>query len=379
MNIFKKKINDWPTIINNLKIIVVVIVLYAVIWVAIIFNFYVEYSENFFQTRDVATKTIGLSVQDLRMGENFLADRLVVAADKLGWRAYKIKYMKMMDSMVLYNFPLILTDLLLYMKYKPDYTISVSEHSKHSPFGQKFLFLNIPFAWFNDQGNGFVKDYDAYIDVNRFGSDASLYDDFLIRVNKGQKKKVLGLVVPVQEYQYKQCEPKNLVIFGSRTGKGRVSAKYTKFFELLADSGYSYFYGPGYDWRPLGVAYKGSLEKEYNLIEAINSGCIGLVIHSHTHIEAGIPTTRVMEVAAASANIISDKNPFVEKYFGDSALYFDQDASAKEMFTQVDEHVKYLIANKDKAKEMAKKSYDIFKNNYTAERFLLEIDRHLAR
>jgi hypothetical protein len=110
MNIFKIKINDWSSIVNNLKKIIVVIILYAIIWVAIIFNFCVEYSENFFDKDKKPIKTIGLSVLASLMGENLLADRLLIAANKLGGRSYVIKYPIIMNSVPIFNFPMILTE-----------------------------------------------------------------------------------------------------------------------------------------------------------------------------------------------------------------------------------------------------------------------------
>lgn len=371
------KIKDYSVILDNLKKILVAFSLYCIIWLIIILNYFVTYSENFFNQNQISLKTIGFSVVHSYMGENFLADRLAITAQKIGIRSYVIRYPRVMNAIIMYNAPIILADLFLYIMYKPDYTLSVDVHSKHSPFGKKFVFLNIPFSWFKQTNNEFIKDYDAYIDINRFGSDALLYDNFLKKINNGEKKKIIASAVPVQEYKYHPCTPKKLIIFGGRSGSGRSSKEYDEFFKKLADAGYSYFYGPGYVWEDFGIVYKGLLKNESDLINVINDGCIGLAIHSHDHIKAGIPTTRVMEIAAASANIISDKNPFVEKYFGDSVLYFDHTLSSEEMFRQVDEHVRYLINNPEKARKIAKKSHDIFINNFTTEKFLLEIDKNL--
>jgi hypothetical protein len=64
-----------------------------------------------------------------------------------------------------------------------------------------------------------------------------------------------------------------------------------------------------------------------------------------------------LETVAASAVVISDNHPFVKEHFGDSVFYVDQDASAEEMFHQIDNRVKWIHEHPKEALQKAKAAH----------------------
>ena len=98
-----------------------------------------------------------------------------------------------------------------------------------------------------------------------------------------------------------------------------------------------------------------------------------LVLHSHEHIKGGVPTSRIFEAAAASAVIICDHHPFVEKEFGDAVLYIDPNQDPEAVFKQIDDHMKWVHANPDEAMALARRSHAIFMERFTLENELLKI------
>jgi glycosyltransferase involved in cell wall biosynthesis len=71
--------------------------------------------------------------------------------------------------------------------------------------------------------------------------------------------------------------------------------------------------------------------------------------------------------------IISDKHPFAEKYFGDSVLYIDTTKSADEIFQAIDAHMQWILAHPEEAKELARRSHQIFCEQFTLEDFMRDI------
>ncbi len=109
------------------------------------------------------------------------------------------------------------------------------------------------------------------------------------------------------------------------------------------------------------------------IFNALRDNGIYLLSHSEKHIEAKTPTLRVFEAVAANVVVISDMHPFIMEHFGDSFLYFDQNADAQTMYAQVKEHMDWIKAHPEKAKAMAAKAHQIFLDKFTLEKDLIRI------
>jgi hypothetical protein len=93
------------------------------------------------------------------------------------------------------------------------------------------------------------------------------------------------------------------------------------------------------------------------------SGCLlGLALSHEAHIESEIATSRIFELIAGGALPICDENVFFLKYFKDKVLFVN--GSDKEKTSQIIEHYKWAINNRDKVKEMVESLQDYMKNNF---------------
>ena len=92
---------------------------------------------------------------------------------------------------------------------------------------------------------------------------------------------------------------------------------------------------------------------------------ISLVIHNAEHRLDGIPTNRLAETAGSSAIMISDRNRFIEKHFSDSILFFDIEQDEVTIYNQIKEHINWIKENPEMAKAMARKSSEVFADNFS--------------
>ena len=109
--------------------------------------------------------------------------------------------------------------------------------------------------------------------------------------------------------------------------------------------------------------------------EAVRNSGIVLVVHSKEHYNSNFPTGRIFEAVASSAIVVSDDMKFVKDHFGDNILYYDPSASPEEIFLQIDNHMKWIKANPEKAREMARNANKILQEKFALENILLNIEK----
>jgi hypothetical protein len=164
--------------------------------------------------------------------------------------------------------------------------------------------------------------------------------------------------------------PKRRLFYASLNWDQRRGVGYVPLYRLLDETGYFDAYGPESCWEgKVKNSYRGLLANGCDeLLKTAQKAGIVLVLHAPLHFNSGTPTARIFEAAAASAVIISDKHPFVQKHFGDSVLYVDQNADPTEMFRQIDGHMRWILANPKKAVELARRSHSIATEKFPLER-----------
>lgn len=163
--------------------------------------------------------------------------------------------------------------------------------------------------------------------------------------------------------------PKKLFYLGGTLyDKTRGSDKYKQLFMLLDKTGYLAVYGNRDKWQHTPNSLQTTLPFDgKSILQAANAAGVNLVLHAQEHFDAGMPTGRIFEAAAANAVIISDKNKFVQKNFGDNVLYIDIDKDAEDIFKQIDAHMRWVFANPAKAQEMADKCHTIANEKFNLE------------
>ena len=157
----------------------------------------------------------------------------------------------------------------------------------------------------------------------------------------------------------------------------RGSNRFISIFSMLDKQGYFQVCGPHKKWQHTPNSTIGLIPIDgKSLIKAHNQAGISLIIHTKEHRQSGTPTGRIFEAAAANTVIISDKNAFIENNFGDNVLYIDlKNRSAEDIYSQIDNHYKWILANPNKAKTIANNCNQIFKTKFSLEQ---QIDKLLA-
>ena len=144
--------------------------------------------------------------------------------------------------------------------------------------------------------------------------------------------------------------------------------------ELLDDSGRFRFFGVReqggvFLWEGF-KHYRGELPFDggKSIAEQSQRCGVTLVLSSAQHRASAVVSTRIFQACAAGAIIISDRNPFVERHFGDSVLYFDYGASNRETANAILDQVRWIEQNWHAARENAARAREIFTNQFALEK-----------
>ena len=170
--------------------------------------------------------------------------------------------------------------------------------------------------------------------------------------------------------QYRSVEPKSIFYCGFQWDSKRNGVEYRKMFSLLDQQGCLSIYGPEDKWDCTPNSVKGMTFEEDQFREAMRECEIVLVLHTQRNLDQGAPAARVFEAAAACCVIISDRNPFIEREFGDCILYVDHTASGEALFEQINAHRQWILEHPNEAEAMARKAHSIFSSKFTLERQL---------
>jgi hypothetical protein len=298
-------------------------------------------------------------------GEAQAVHRLIKAASNLGW--------EWAVADVLHLQPDLLKQL------KPNFVLSLREENKPIKGGPHFLYLHLPLYMYSKEGKILqhyfpnLLAYDGYMQVIQDTDMESFKVQYLEKHSCLPPSVKSVFSVPSRDFQN---SPKlRLCYWGSAWDKARGGEHYQRFYRLLDQTSYFDLYGPQSAWKAMHLtSYRGLLPADdHSVVDAISNCGIALVLHSNYHLKGGVPTSRIFEAAAASAVIICDHNSFVEKEFGDAVLYIDPNQNPEAVFKQIDDHVKWVHANPDKAMALARRSHAIFMERFTLENELKKI------
>jgi hypothetical protein len=300
---------------------------------------------------------MGIVNDTVCLGEQEFSHRLQIAGERLGWEVF-------LDEMLgrgLEN----VRDL--------DLVISLVAHNEYSHPGcpTYFVIFN-PFNYFDQDGQ--VK------------SCFSFYDGFLHTIKRpqslenamellGKKCMFLPFFPFVQSIDYQRSNLVSLVTILPASSNRLTDSKFKELYYMLDNSGFTRLYGRRKSNTLYSNSYKGKIPFDgISVINVFQKYGIVLVVHSDMHNETGIPSSRIFEGAASSSVIISDLNPFVQNHFGDSVFYVDTSQSAKAIFKDIYLIMKKIRSNPEKALEMAKRSYQIYHDNFLLEDQLLRLE-----
>lgn len=175
---------------------------------------------------------------------------------------------------------------------------------------------------------------------------------------------------------YQRVTPTRLFYFVGLWGNRLQNIRYKTLQNKLAQTPYTCLFGSPVVGEGYGNAFRGNIKHDgISVIDCIAQMGVCLVLHSEVHLKHAIPSGRVFEALAASAVIISDRNPFVVKHFGESVLYVNEELSGEEMFEQIHAHMMWIKQHPEEALKMAQKCHEIFEKHFLLEEQLLDFDR----
>lgn len=161
----------------------------------------------------------------------------------------------------------------------------------------------------------------------------------------------------------------------------RNASRFSDLFKALDRKDLIDIYGPlkndgSKSWEGYSC-YKGEIPFDgRSIIKKINEAGICLALNSAVHNLNHTVSNRIFEAAAAGAVIISDDNPFVRKYFGDSVFYVDITKNEDELVDDVLCLIDYITANESIAYHMACDSQEIFLKYLTLDHYVKNIIDH---
>jgi hypothetical protein len=143
-------------------------------------------------------------------------------------------------------------------------------------------------------------------------------------------------------------------------------------FVPLSRTGLAEFYGPKERWSHVDqAAVRGVVDFDStSVIGTYQKSGIGLCTFMPEFLKEQVPNNRIFEITASGAVCISSRHPLVERWFGDSVLYIDQEAPGGEAARQIVEHVKWVRANPKEAAAKARAAKRIFETTISMEKLL---------
>ncbi len=327
------------------------------------------YFDQFVRPNDISK--IVLITYKQGFSDQFSAKRIQEAAINNGWEAIVVGNITTEDAKS--------TNERIIHLLKPDFVIAmhdvmVVEGTPH------YLILHFPDNWFENTSLSNpnypnILSYSGFL--LSFGDDRFIgqLDQYFAAHNKPFHHEQFYFSVSKEDAEFRELDMKRLFFCGTRWDSRRGGMEYKKLFNLLDQTGYFDVYGPKKSWTDL-PSYKGPIAFDHKeFLNAIRKSGVGLIFHNKEHYLQNIQSTRVFELSAASAMIISEDMKFIKDNFGDNILYIDPSKSAEEIFAAIDNNMKWIIANPELAKRKAEKANKIFRENFTIEKLLQNVEK----
>lgn len=154
------------------------------------------------------------------------------------------------------------------------------------------------------------------------------------------------------------------------------------FFRTFGNWNKGEIYGPTTSWGHYNLpSYKGSTPFDGVSVQNIyKKNGIGLNLLGDHHLQEDVISNRVFEIASVGAVVISCRMPWLEKHFGDSLYYFDQDRSNKQIFEQIQSLHAHILKHPAEALEKAARAREIFEEKFSLEVLLkATVDHHAKK
>jgi glycosyltransferase involved in cell wall biosynthesis len=213
-----------------------------------------------------------------------------------------------------------------------------------------------------------IRSYDAYL----VGSEeVRRYLDDLEFQSKIKKQKSSFHFLPVAPFRPLSCGRGSMRRTLAYAGIHWDGDRHGEIISELANAGVITVYGPKARWSKLRTAYGGSIDFDGSaLFDVLSSHGIALCLHKQEHRDADTPSMRLFEAAAADCVIIVDEIPYAKRMLGDCALYVSLSQPLVQVVKNIQDHVRWVAANPEKATAMAHRSHDILNQDNSLEKLI---------
>jgi len=146
----------------------------------------------------------------------------------------------------------------------------------------------------------------------------------------------------------------------------------TKFFMLLSELDNVEIFGPAKSWQDINrKSYKGTLGFDgMSVQEKYRQNGVGLVLLSDKHLADDVISNRIFEITSVGAIAICCRTPWLERNFGDSVYYFDQQCSDRQLIEQIRTVLDEIRCHPEDAFNRSRRAQQIFEEKFCAERLL---------
>ncbi len=354
-------------------------IIYLVVPTAVVlYNF--QYSPDIWEAKRHGKRIIGFYSVQNGGGEYVIYKRTLEACKKMGIAYLGAAFNERYSTSPLLKWPIILASEILYYIFKPSFNLVLTHLGELLPKGYNVLYINLPTTYLMSDPYTFypqfkhVTLFNAYADIRSISMGEN--PEFLtaLRLVRNDEPPFIPLYIAMNDVKLILNDKLNVaLITGTLWGGWRSSNKFKRVLASLAEDGLLEAYGASEYFGFLKKKYHGPFNEETPETELLDIGrkyAISLIAHTAEHISEEIPTSRISEGICSGAIVISDMQPFIMRYFGDSVLYFDQTKSEASIYSQIREHILWVRNNPALAHEKIQKSYDIWQKNFTIEKQL---------
>ncbi len=286
------------------------------------------------------------------VAETELAQRLSLAAKRVGWTAVEVRTAAELKA------------------FRPDFTIALHNNSpKLAEFPTYGCMWNPPsFFEGTEKYVKHVLTYDGYL------TSSKAIDRWLHHLLYTTPKKFFTAPFytscPKTAYQPPNLTLPHLMYLGSNWDGARFAA----LFEGLDAKDFMTVYGNPDGWKHLKQSYRGGLAYDgESVLRSLNQAGVGLCLHRSEHRDYALPSMRIFEIVGSGAIAICGEHPFIRSTFGDSVLYLDPDASTTAQIDRISELMDWIQQNPQAAIEKSAQAHQIFLEQFSLEKLLLDL------
>jgi Glycosyl transferase family 2/Glycosyl transferases group 1 len=249
----------------------------------------------------------------------------------------------------------------------PDFVLCMHEFTPKLTDYPTFGVMWSPPQFYRDDAyrNRTIRSYDAYLVGSDYVRQYLIDLEFQSNISKPKSDFYFLPMAPARSFEKRDPGHQRSLVY---VGVHWDGARHGEIITDLAHSKQITVYGPRPSWAHLRTGYGGEIDFDgQQLLQKLSSHGIALCLHRDEHRRADTPSMRLFEAAAAGCVIITDEIPYAKRLLDTSALYVDLRRPAHDVVDAIRNHVAWITANPEKARELARGSHEILNQQNSLE------------